>query len=306
MSGARNRSLSQKVPKSRAAAPAAVLVTAIATVVTIINPGRSFASDDPRLCQFPQQRPGTIVRIISERMFDLDNGTRIRLADIAAILPVNNPPHAVATLSGMPITYWPLTDSPDRHGAVLVYARPRPKGQSSPPHAQALIQQQLIDNKRARASADPIILPNPEHRAIRAACLRNLLSQERQGAAEQHSIPASDATELARRTGQFVTIVGTIRRISSGTGRRQGRRYLNFGTNWKTDTTVVIPRTLQSAWPDWGTTLSSLKGKTVHVRGWLSNNNGPLMTLDHPAMLEHADSTSQTPDPVEPTTAKQK
>lgn len=62
--------------------------------------------------------------------------------------------------------------------------------------------------------------------------------------------------------------------------------YLNFGPNWRTDFTVSIRARDIDQFDAAGIDLLRLSGSTVLVRGWVTNRNGPLITLNHPEPLE--------------------
>lgn len=95
-----------------------------------------------------------------------------------------------------------------------------------------------------------------------------------------------DPNTLAQRLDGPVIVRGRI--ISTGEGRN-GRLYLNFGLDWRTDFTLSASRTARSRFEDAGLTLSDLDGAVVRARGWLYAENGPMIALDHPAQLELID-----------------
>lgn len=66
----------------------------------------------------------------------------------------------------------------------------------------------------------------------------------------------------------------------------KGRIYLNFGSNWRKDFTVTIASEAAKLFPGEGQALSALAGKSVRVRGWIENFNGPSISLTHPEQLE--------------------
>ena len=66
----------------------------------------------------------------------------------------------------------------------------------------------------------------------------------------------------------------------------RGRVYLNFGPDWKTDFTVLIPSVVRRQMEREGTDLAALKGHVVRVRGWVKEWNGPMIEIDHGAQLE--------------------
>lgn len=61
--------------------------------------------------------------------------------------------------------------------------------------------------------------------------------------------------------------------------------FLNFGADYKTDFTVVIDR---RDWPSFAAIidLQAFAGKTVRVRGWLEQWNGPMLRITHPEQIE--------------------
>lgn len=87
--------------------------------------------------------------------------------------------------------------------------------------------------------------------------------------------------------------------ISTGSAR-DGRIYLNFGTDWRTDFTVQVRRRDQRRFEAAGMDLSGLEGAVVRVRGWLYEENGPIITLDHAEALEIVDAPQAAPLPGRP------
>lgn len=61
----------------------------------------------------------------------------------------------------------------------------------------------------------------------------------------------------------------------------EGTTYMNFGTDWKTDFTIVAGNALARR-----IGAEHLKGSKVRVRGWLHSQNGPMITLSHDEQLE--------------------
>ncbi|MEN3976737.1 thermonuclease family protein [Emcibacter sp. SYSU 3D8] len=66
----------------------------------------------------------------------------------------------------------------------------------------------------------------------------------------------------------------------------KNRVYLNFGPDWKTDFTVLVPARVRTMLARQGLDAAALKGRTVRVRGWIKNYNGPMIELSHPEQLE--------------------
>lgn len=93
-------------------------------------------------------------------------------------------------------------------------------------------------------------------------------------------LSSQDLELLSAREGHFQLVTGKIISI----GDRKKRFYLNFGSNWKQDFTVVIEKTGKNAY---GGDLEKLKqGVFVRVRGILENNGGPMIRVNHEAQIE--------------------
>jgi len=95
-----------------------------------------------------------------------------------------------------------------------------------------------------------------------------------------------DPNALAQRLDGPVIVTGRI--VSTGEGR-DGRIYLNFGLDWRTDFTLGATRRARSRFEDTGIALETLDGAVVRTRGWLYAENGPMIALDHTAQIEILD-----------------
>lgn len=62
--------------------------------------------------------------------------------------------------------------------------------------------------------------------------------------------------------------------------------FLNFGTDEKTDVTAIVPETAFPRWPGGADALLALEGRTIRVRGYVRNSNGPSVWVDHPEQIE--------------------
>ena len=99
-------------------------------------------------------------------------------------------------------------------------------------------------------------------------------------------IRSADAREaLTGDEGTFRIVSGRVSRVSAS----RGRIYLNFGRNWRQDFTALIPADVMRSWPKPAPDFESLRGKTVRVRGWVRNRNGPLIVIESPSMLDAPD-----------------
>lgn len=95
-----------------------------------------------------------------------------------------------------------------------------------------------------------------------------------------------DPNRLAQNLDSAQIIEGRV--ISTGAAR-DGRVFLNFGLDWRTDFTAVADEDAVERFAEAGLDLRALEGAVVRVRGWLFALNGPTIALDHPAQLEIVD-----------------
>ena len=65
-----------------------------------------------------------------------------------------------------------------------------------------------------------------------------------------------------------------------------GRVYLNFGPDWRTDFTASLSRRDARRFCDEGIEPLAYEGQRVRVRGWLRGFNGPMIDITHPEQLE--------------------
>ena len=68
--------------------------------------------------------------------------------------------------------------------------------------------------------------------------------------------------------------------------RVKDRAYLNFGTDWKTDFTLVLDEDALRLFDEAGIAPDSFEGRRIRVRGWLESFNGPMIEITHPEQIE--------------------
>jgi len=70
------------------------------------------------------------------------------------------------------------------------------------------------------------------------------------------------------------------------TAMRNNTFYINFGRDWKKDFTVSIGSDKRIAFAKAGMDMQALNGKTIRVRGWIRQYNGPMIEVTHPQQIE--------------------
>ena len=88
------------------------------------------------------------------------------------------------------------------------------------------------------------------------------------------------------RAGRVINTFQLVEGIVVDAAEVKGRVYLNFGPDWKTDFTVMVPARVRKTLARQGMDPAGFKGRTVRVRGWLKEYNGPVIEMTHPEQLE--------------------
>ncbi len=97
-----------------------------------------------------------------------------------------------------------------------------------------------------------------------------------------YAVRSVDPDVLAKDAGTFQLVTGKV----ANTAKVRGRVYINFGADYRTDFTVAIAPEALPQFTKSGLDPLSLKDKTIRVRGYLRNYNGPLIELTYPEQLE--------------------
>ncbi|HLM34081.1 MAG TPA: thermonuclease family protein [Gaiellaceae bacterium] len=98
-------------------------------------------------------------------------------------------------------------------------------------------------------------------------------------------VPVGDVTRLRERIGQFTLVEGRIRSV----GERRQQTYLNFGTDWATDFTIVLPKRVWTLLQERGLGRAALEGRRIRARGILEERQGPALTISAPEAVEVLD-----------------
>jgi hypothetical protein len=124
-----------------------------------------------------------------------------------------------------------------------------------------------------------------------AACGQGLLAVEA-AAREQglglwadggyKAVAVSQTERLRERIGRFAIVEGRIRSV----GERRERTYLNFGPDWASDFTIIIPKRVWALMLKRGLTAATLQRRAIRARGILEDWQGPALTLTLPEAIE--------------------
>lgn len=97
-----------------------------------------------------------------------------------------------------------------------------------------------------------------------------------------YDIRTSDPVALDSDIGTFQVVRGTV----VDAAKVRSRIYLNFGADYRTDFTASIERSAWTLFDESGLDALTLKGRTVRIRGWIKDFNGPLIEITHPEQIE--------------------
>ncbi len=100
-----------------------------------------------------------------------------------------------------------------------------------------------------------------------------------------YAVRKPDPDPLAQDVDSFQLVEGIVTSVAD----IRGTVYVNFGANYKTDFTIIVPKKARKRFKKDGFDPLKLEGALVRVRGWVELKNGPMMWLDHPQRLEVLD-----------------
>lgn len=127
-----------------------------------------------------------------------------------------------------------------------------------------------------------------------------MLEMEQKARRAKRGLWASDQYQIL--TPQTATVAPSAYQIVEGKIRQiatvKNRIYLNFGDRWQTDFTVSLSPETRRLFSKEGHDVMQWSGKTIRVRGWLENYNGPYIELDHPERIEFIEA-EQPPQPAQ-------
>jgi hypothetical protein len=88
-------------------------------------------------------------------------------------------------------------------------------------------------------------------------------------------VPVAETGRLRERIGQFTLVEGRIRSV----GERRQQTYLNFGADWASDFTIIIPKRIWTLLQERGLGAAILTGRRIRARGILEDRQGPALTV---------------------------
>ncbi|MGE3144427.1 MAG: thermonuclease family protein [Pseudorhodoplanes sp.] len=101
----------------------------------------------------------------------------------------------------------------------------------------------------------------------------------------EHALRRAEAgAALGTQRGQFAVAEGRVLSVR----RSAGTIYLNFGRRWRDSLTVTISAPRERMFARAGLEPKALEGRTIRVRGYVEDRNGPLIEALRPEQIEIA------------------
>lgn len=232
------------------------------------------------LCLLPvfAVRAESDVAVVSPVLLRMDGDRVVRLAGLEAALPEHEGARAAAEralanlLEGHAVLLQPEEPAQDRMGRDLVQAFRADDG--------LWLQGRLL--RWGHARVDPFTAPFD-----RLAALYALEAEARAEGLGLWAHPAyrlrtTDPQALLAWEGSIQVIEGVVAAVGEG----GGALYLNFGEDWKSDTTARVMRRDRKRFEAAGIDVASLAGQRVRLRGWVQSWNGPFIELHSPEQIE--------------------
>ncbi len=97
-----------------------------------------------------------------------------------------------------------------------------------------------------------------------------------------YAVRAADPAILPKDAGTFQIVEGRV----MSAAKVQGRVYLNFGADYKSDVTATIAPEAIGFFARDKTDPLTFKDRVVRVRGYVRNYNGPVIDITHPEQIE--------------------
>ncbi len=204
------------------------------------------------------------------------DGRTVRLAHLHEAAPA---PDALPTLQTWLADCEPslqeVAPGPDRHGRIIALARCG-EGES----LQARLVRAGLARVEGRAWAQEGLAPLLALEAEARSAARGGWSGDAWLGGRVVWTP-SDLRFEGPRDG-FVLVEGRVREVTTV----GGRIYLNFGEDWRRDTTAQLPTRQRRSFTAAGRDPDRLEGALLRIRGWLYALNGPMIDLTHPDQIE--------------------
>ncbi|MED5549609.1 MAG: thermonuclease family protein [Pseudomonadota bacterium] len=228
---------------------------------------------------FTPGETGQVTEVPGALTLTVDTGEsvlEVRLAELDAPDEALSRSHLEAEAAGRAVRLAYAGQERDRYGRALAQVHVQTEGGSD-----VWLQARLVEAGVAR------VLSHADNRAAARdlLVLEGFARSEGRGlwADPAHAVRDTHPDALAQDIGSVQLVEG---RVLEATQLRSGRIYLNFGADYRTDFTVMIEAEDAPAFIEAGLGPDALETRRIRVRGWIEDENGPMIRIDHPERIE--------------------
>jgi len=135
------------------------------------------------------------------------------------------------------------------------------------------LQADLVDRGLVRVAATP----------DGGACLGRLIAAEDAARQSNRGFWPDPAFAVKQHAASSLRHANQLYQLVEGrvlsTGRTRRAVYLNFGRDWSSDFTVIIPAATADKLAGSGLTWAALTGRRLRIRGWVEQRDGPMIEI---------------------------
>jgi endonuclease YncB( thermonuclease family) len=226
---------------------------------------------------------GRVVEVVDGDTLTLEDGRPVRLVGLQA-------PKLPLDREGFKT--WPLAETARETLSRLVLGRTvslRYGGRRIDRHGRTLAHLFLDDGTWIQGEMLRLGLARVYTFADNRALIDEMYARERQARRDRRGIwrdafyAIRTPQDVRYHVGEFQIVDGTVIEAS----RVKKWVFLNFGPDWRTDFTVVIPVRVLSLFKETGIDPLGLANSRIRVRGWVERWNGPMIEVTHPEQMEY-------------------
>jgi micrococcal nuclease len=219
-----------------------------------------------------------VTTVVDGGTFALADGRTVRLAALDIPRPAANRRDVAAAqakevlaglVAGREVALSLASQPADRYGRTLAHVVD-PQGR--------WVQAEMVSRGLARVA----VFAGERTGLAELLALEAAAREARRGLWAMPEFRIVDAGQAMRHIDTFQLVEGRVKQVE----QRGGRTYLNFGDDWRSDFTVLVPAAIRRQLAAAGLDPSRYEGKMVRVRGWIKSRNGPLIELVQPEQIE--------------------
>jgi len=211
--------------------------------------------------------------VISGHVLDLKGAGKVRLAGLLYETSLEDPAFLTSLLeqtSKVKLDF--VSSEPDRYGRKVAHVY--------------LKDGRWVQGEMVREGLARVYPYNGKNKHIRDLyLLEGMARKAKSGHWDSDIWPIAQALDDVIPKDNFHMVEGMVVEVAE----IKGNTYLNFGSNWRTDFTVMVIKKDLKKFKKSGFILPILKGRRLRVRGWVFEKNGPMIRAENPMQFQLLD-----------------